>query len=74
MDLPDGHKARVLDDGQCAICSNCERIRGKYGEDLDANPDLDAELRGYEQRLAQDPNDVAAIYGQRKVHNQTLLK
>ena len=70
MDLPDGHKARVLDDGQCAICSNCERIRGKYGEDLDANPDLDAELRGYEQRLAQDPNDVAAIYGQRKVHNQ----
>lgn len=70
LDLPDGHRARVLEDGQCAICSNCERIRGKYGEELSNNPDLDAELRRYEDRLRDDPNDVAAIYGQRRVHNQ----
>lgn len=70
MDLPDGHKARVLDDGQCVICSNCERIRGRYGDDLDANPDLNTELRGYEDRLRNNPNDADAIAGQRRIHSE----
>jgi|GEM_PF-1303957 len=70
MDLPDGHKARVLEDGQCAICSNCERIRGKYGDDLEANPDLNNELRGYEDRLRNNPNDADAIQGQRRIHQE----
>ncbi|WP_339705304.1 DUF4157 domain-containing protein [uncultured Kriegella sp.] len=70
MDLPEGHRARVLDDGQCAICSNCERIRGKFGDDLDTRPEMDAELRGYEERLRNNPNDADAIDGQRRIYNE----
>jgi hypothetical protein len=34
VDFPDGHKGKVLNDGQCAICSNCKKIRERFKREL----------------------------------------
>jgi len=51
MDFPDGHKGKALNDGQCAICSNCSTIKKKYGKQLADNPDIDARLKKLEDDL-----------------------
>lgn len=66
----DGHKGKVLDDGQCAICTDCKKIRSKFKEELDAAPETKAKLKEYEDRLKADKNDIEALDGQKKIHDE----
>ena len=59
MDFPDGHKAKNLESGKCATCSNYGLINTKYGAELEANPKMAAELREIESRvLAQGDQKI----------------
>jgi len=51
MEFPDGHKAKALNDGQCAICSNCQKIKTKYAAELAENPQVSGRLKKVETEL-----------------------
>ena len=77
-DFADGHKAKALEDGQCVICSNCERIRGKFDSELKADPELDAKLKKLENELKDLPegSDAAKknIAEQKQIHDELILR
>lgn len=74
MDFPDGHKAKSLESGQCAVCSNCKTIKKKFGPELDDNPKLSKELKDLEAKIKADGDtpDAADIARQKEIHDQFL--
>lgn len=72
MDFPDGHKAKNLESGKCAICSNCEKIQNKFGDELalEKNKDLADDLKKVEAELAAKPGDPDLIAKQKAMHDK----
>jgi len=71
MEFPDGHKAKNLESGQCAICSNCETIKAKFGDELDLpeNQKLSIDLKKLETELKAKPKDPDLIAKQKALHD-----
>ena len=74
VDFPDGHEGKVLNDGQCAICSNCKKIREHFGEELKNNPEIDAKLKRLEDRLKKNPGDTDAVTQQKNMFDELEMK
>lgn len=72
MDLPGGHKVKSLEGGQCAICSNCKTIRGKFREELAGNPKLETKLKRIEKRLAKKPSNKKLLKKQLELHDELV--
>jgi hypothetical protein len=45
----DGRKIKVLDDGRIFLCTTCEELRFKYGEEIDASEDFRTKLKDAEE-------------------------
>ena len=79
VDFPDGHKGKALNDGQCAICSNCKRIQGKFKKQLDADPEMSSSLKKVEGDLEvnlkkmDDPNITPQKKAQLKKEHDALI-
>jgi hypothetical protein len=75
-EFPDGHKGKVLDNGECVICSNCEKIRGKFKKELDADPELDARLKKLENDIknAPDADKSKLMAEQKKIHDDLMYR
>lgn len=56
---PDGHKVKVMEDGECLICSDCAKIRKEYALEL-SNPDpeiarINADLKAADSMPSNTP-------------------
>ncbi len=70
MDFPDGHRAKSLETGQCAICSQCKTIRNRFRKELMDDADFSTRLRDVETRLKQNPADRDLIIQQKTLHDE----
>ena len=76
MDFPDGHKAKNLESGKCAICSNCQKINDKFGDQLalKKNDQLSADLKKVEADLKAKPGDPDLIAKQKAMHDDLEMQ
>ncbi|PHR35255.1 MAG: hypothetical protein COA38_02910 [Fluviicola sp.] len=76
MDFPDGHKAKNLESGKCAICSNCQKIKDKFGDQLalKKNDQLSADLKKVEADLEAKPGDPDLIAKQKAMHDDLEMQ
>jgi len=74
MSTPDGHVTKVLEDGQCAICSYCKQTRDKFDTELrDANnTKLREDLDAVEARLDADPTNKKHIQEHERIREELL--
>ncbi len=70
MEFPDGHRAKALENGQCAVCSYCQKIRSRFRKEVQANPKLADELKNVELKLKKDPTNVELIAKQKDLHDE----
>jgi len=78
MDFPDGHKAKSLEDGKCAVCSNCAEINNKFEKQLakPENSKLSQDLKDLEAKIAGPPKpsdtELPDLIAQQKVLHDNL--
>ncbi|MDN3581246.1 eCIS core domain-containing protein [Mucilaginibacter flavus] len=57
----DGHDLKIDKDGNAAKCTTCAALEVKYKNELNANPELKAELKKVKAKLKKNPNNKAAL-------------
>ncbi len=71
VDLPNGERMRILDDGRCVVCASpCRYVGFNYAKELTANPKMAMRLERIEKSLAKNPNQPRVIQAHRDIQLQ----
>jgi hypothetical protein len=72
VEMPGGHKKKVLNDGQCVTCSKCQTTRNRFKNELSnpTNKKLLDDLNNIEARLKHKPDNKSLLRRQSQIEKQ----